>query len=150
MSISVKEYQSRLSQVLNQSTIESLVSEIVLSDQTKLKAEKINEFTKGERPDESIIGTYQDADYAFFKHAINPMANGNVDLMLSRSFVNKMFVKNFSNGFIFDSTDSKTGALIGKYGLDIMGLNQEWFNKRQNDIYRLTLVFTIKKKYKIA
>jgi hypothetical protein len=40
--------------------------------------------------------------------------------------------------------------LVGKYGKDILGLNQETFEKRQADIYRYTLIYIIKKDYKIA
>lgn len=85
---------------------------------------------------------------------MNPLAGfGNVDLIYSGSFVSKLFLKSYSNnprGYIFDSTDSKTDNLVGKYGLDILGLNQEWFNKRQSEIYRYTLVYQIIKNYKIA
>ena len=127
-----------------------MTKEIVLSDNASLKDRKIDEFTKGERPDGKKIGKYKDAEYAFFKQAINPMANGYVDLMLSRSFVGKMYVRPFTKGsYLFDSTDYKTGNLVGKYGLDIMGLNQDWFEKRQKDVYTFVLVNRIRKYAKI-
>ena len=72
-----------------------MTKEIVLSDKEPLKQRKIDEFTKGERPDGRRIGKYKDAEYAFFKQAINPSANGYIDLMLSRSFVGKMYVRPF-------------------------------------------------------
>jgi hypothetical protein len=57
-----------------------------------------------------------------------------------------MFVRPFTRGsFRMDSTDSKTGNLLGKYGSDIMGLNQDWFEKRQKEIYRFVLIQKIKK-----
>jgi hypothetical protein len=44
---------------------------------------------------------------------------------------------------MFNSTDNKTGSLIGRYGIDIMGLNQDWFNNRQRNIYKPVLDFEI-------
>lgn len=154
MGISAKQYQQRLQPILNKSTMEQLVKEIVLSDKETLKERKINELERGLRPNEKRIGGYQNGEYANEKNQMNPLAGfGNVDLIYSGSFVSKLFLKSYSNnprGYIFDSTDSKTDNLVGKYGLDILGLNQEWFNKRQSEIYRYTLVYQIIKNYKIA
>jgi len=85
-----------------------------------------------------------------FKYHINPRARGYVDLMLTHSFTNKMFVIPYGDGYLFDSNDSKTGSLVGKYGGDIMGINQDWFDIRQRDVYRLTYVFNIKRICNIA
>ena len=121
-----------------------------MSDQRALKEEKINEFEQGLRPDGSKIGTYRDAEYAIFKQSINPRAGGDVDLLLSRRTANSMFVRKGQSdrGYIFGITD--THNLIGRYGQDILGIDQDWFNKRQKEIYRITLVFQIKKNYNIA
>lgn len=150
MGISPAEYLKRLQPMLNLEAIKSITQKIILSDQSNLKAEKVNEFEQGLRPDGEKIGTYRNADYAIDKFNINPRAGGYVDLLLTRSFANKMFITPTQKGFIFNSSDSKTGNLIGKYGLDIMGLNQEWFTKRQNEVYRLTLVYQIKKQLRIG
>jgi hypothetical protein len=83
---------------------------------------------------------------------MNPLAGfGNVDLILTGSFVSKLFLKSFRNGkFLFDSSDVKKNNLVSVYSGEIMGLNQDWFNIRQNDIYRLVLTEQIKRKYKIC
>jgi hypothetical protein len=155
--ISAKAYQQRLQPLLNLSTIQELVKTIVVSDEKVLKERKINEFTHGEKPSGEKIGTYSTSEmgqeYAYFKNQINPLAGfGNVDLLLSRSFTQKMFLNaNGNNGrFIFNSTDNKTMNLKVKYGNEIMGLNQIWFSQRQKDIYRITLTYLIKTKYNIA
>ena len=155
MGISAKQYQSRLSPLLSQSKLKEIVTTIVLSDQERLKERKVNEFTQGERPNGEKIGEYSSssigAEYAFFKNRINPLAGmGNVDLMLTRSFTNKMFVIQSGKGYIFNSSDNKRGNLIAKYGTDIMGLNQDWFNNRQSEIYRITLLYLIKQNYNIG
>lgn len=126
------------------------MEKIVLSDQKNLKEEKVNEWEQGLRPNNEKIGIYRDAEYAIFKDQINPRANGYVDLLLTRQTASTLFVHqgNSKSSFIFGMTDRYN--LVGKYGRDILGLNQQWFDKRQNDIYRITLVYSIKKDYKIA
>ena len=150
MAISAKEYQKRLIPLLNQSTLRQMINEIVLSDNEKLKAEKINEFEQGVRPDGTRIGTYRDPEYKQIKLAQNPKADGYVDLLYTWRTARSLFVHIGSepNGYLFGWTDNYN--LVGKYGLDILGLNQEWFLKRQKDIYRYTMIFQIKKQYKIA
>lgn len=118
------------------------MEQIVLSDKA-LKEEKINEWEQGLNPDGSYIGQYRDPEYAIFKNQINPRANGMVDLLLTRQTAKTLFPKPFGKGFIFDMNDRYN--LKGRYGLDIMGLNQEWFNKRQIDVYRLVLSVQIQK-----
>ena len=126
------------------------MAEIVLSDQKRLKEEKINEWEQGIRPDGDKIGTYRDAEYAIFKDSINPIANGYVDLLLTRQTANSLFVHraNQPREFLFGMNDIYN--LVGEYGLDILGLNQETFEKRQADIYRYTFIYILKKDYKIA
>ena len=119
------------------------MNEIILSDQDKLKERKVSEFTRGQRPNGDRIGEYRNPEYGIFKAQINPLANGYVDLLLTRSFTNKMFLTKRSSGYLFNSSDNKTGNLIGKYGIDIMGINQEWFNERQKNIYKYILLFDI-------
>ena len=143
--ISAKQMLLRLQPIATKNWLENQVQSIVLSDQQKLKEQKVNEFERGLRPDGKRIGEYRNAEYAIFKDNINPLASGYVDLLLTRQFTGKMFVRPFNNGFIFNSTDVKTDNLIGKYGLDIMGLNQDWFNQRQKNIYKHILQFEIGK-----
>lgn len=150
MAISVKEYQKRLNPLLSKTVLRQLANEIVLSDNEKLKAEKINEFEQGLIINGVDKREYKDPEYAFFKNSINPRANGYVDLLLSRQTARSLFVHigTEPNGYLFGMNDRHN--LVGKYGIDILGLNQEWFDKRQKDIYRYTMIFQIKKQYKIA
>lgn len=120
----------------------------MLSDQKRLKEQKIDEFEHGLRPDGNIIGTYRDPDYKDAKYYLNPTARGNVDLMFSRQTVRTLFVKKSRpSAFIFDWNDKYN--LVGRYGLDILGINPEWFEKRQMEIYRYTLIFQINKQFKV-
>lgn len=136
--------------MLSGNYLEEKVKGIVLSDNNALKDRKIEEFTYGKRPDGSIIGRYQDTEYAIFKQTINPKANGNVDLMVMRSFVGKMqVVPRSKRGFLFYSSDEKQDRLIGKYGIDILSINQEYFNQRQASLYSIVLVQQIKRNFQI-
>jgi len=148
MAISVKQYQQRLQPILNQSTMQNLVKEIILSDQERLKEQKIDEFEQGLRPDGSRIGRYRDENYRQIKLAQNPKADGYVDLLYTYRTARSLFVRPFREGYLFNWNDEHN--LVGRYGLDILGINQDWFDKRQKDIYRLTLTYQIKKQYKIA
>jgi hypothetical protein len=124
------------------------VQKIVISDNQSLKQRKIDEFTVGELPDGSRIGTYKDAEYYFFKREINPFANGYVDLMLTRTFVNSMRVEPFTSGtYLFKAIDPNN--LTGRYGIDILGLNQQWFENRQKEIYIHPFLRQIKQYAKI-
>jgi len=119
------------------------VDKIVLSDQKPLQKIKVNEWEQGLLPDGNIIGYYKDADYAFFKNEINPRAGGKVDLLLSRNTANSLFVTKAQQGYVFNMRDEH--GLIRKYGIDILGLNQETFNKRQIDVYQYALLYSLRK-----
>ena len=122
------------------------MQEIILND-PQLKKQKINEFKHGKRPDGSLIGFYRDIDYAIFKQEINPSAGGDVDLILTGSFTNQLFVEQVRpTAFLFDSTDSKRDSLVGKYGVDIMGLNDDYWRKRQIEVYLPVFRFQVKRK----
>lgn len=120
----------------------------MLSDQKTLKEEKINEFEHGLRPDGSIIGNYRDPEYKDAKYYMNPLAGGHVDLMFTKRTANSLFIKKtHPSSFIFDWNDRYN--LVGKYGLDILGINKEYFDQRQKDIYRYTLIYQINKRFQV-
>jgi len=123
------------------------MSELILNDQQALKEEKINEFEQGLRPNNSLIGRYRDPNYANLKRLLNSRANGNVDLIFTGRTVSTLFVKPLNKGYVF-GWDDKYNLL--RYGLDILGINYEWFLKRQSEVYRFQLVKKIKTQNKIA
>lgn len=111
----------------------------------ELRKAKINELEFGLRPDYKKIGNYRSDSYAFRKNNLNPLAGfGNVDLMLTGAFANSLFPIKKTTGFIFESSDSKLGDLISKYGMDIMGLNQKTFDDIQKNIYSVEIIRYIK------
>jgi hypothetical protein len=121
-----------------------MVREIVLSDQKRLKEQKVNEWELGLRPNNNIIGEYRDPEYQEMKYFKNPRARGYVDLILTGQTASTLIVKPYYNkAFLFSINDQHN--LVGKYGLDILGINKDYWDNRQRDIYRYVLIQDIKK-----
>jgi len=141
--VSLAEASRRLKTV-SEKKLQKKVADIVVTD-LQIRDLKREEFKKGLKPDGSIIGKYSNPSYQAYKEAKNPQANGNVDLIDTGSFTNRLFV--FSEGegkFIFKSQDDKSELLQNKYGKDIMGFNQEDWNKLQINKYAPKLINYIK------
>lgn len=123
-----------------------MVEAIVMSDERRIKEEKLNEFEYGLRPNGSIIGNYRDEDYKIMKYFRNPNAGGQVDLILTGRWSRSLILQpRTKSKFLFYAPLDQEYDLVGRYGLDILGVNQEWFDKRQRDIYRYVLIQDIKK-----
>jgi hypothetical protein len=121
-----------------------MVREIVLSDQKRLKEQKISEWERGLIIDGVEKREYRDPEYAIFKQQLNPLADGYVDLMLSHQTARSLFViPTQKRAFLFKMNDIHN--LEGRYGEGIKGFNQETFDKRQEDIYRYVLIQDIQK-----
>lgn len=85
-----------------------------------------NRWKKGKRPSGEIIGSYKDYGYEMMKLQQNPLAGGNVDLILDGG-LNENLVVNYLNGSFFNifSTDEKAVSIAERYGLDVYGLTTE-------------------------
>lgn len=68
------------------------------------------------------------------KLALNPSAEGRVDLNLTGAFQSKLKLRFSKYSFIVRSSDKKAAALMRKFGTDTMGLNPENFNYYINSI----------------
>lgn len=123
-----------------------MVEAIVMSDERIIKEKKLNEFEYGLRPNGSIIGNYRDEEYKIMKYFRNPNAGGQVDLILTGRWSQSLKLKPYyKSAFLFDAPLEQEYNLVGRYGLDILGINQDWFEQRQRDIYRYVLIQDIKK-----
>lgn len=123
---SILELKKKLEKV-TQPKIQKAIAKVIL-ESPELKRAKIEELKEGLRPDGNIIGVYRSLVYASQKQQQNPKAGGTVDLILTGSFTDKMFLKNSSPSvFLFESTDTKADDLFSKYGNDLKGLNAETF-----------------------
>lgn len=76
------------------------------------------------------IGQYKSDKYAAMKAAMNPLPGfGNVDLKLTGSFQDELFVDVRGEEYIIDSADSKAVFLIENYTDKAIGLNDASLDK---------------------
>lgn len=102
-----------------------------MADELQKNAEQIvelvrNRWKKGKRPSGKIIGTYKDYGYQEMKRRQNPLAGGNVDLILDGG-LNENLVLNYLSGSMYNifSTDEKAVSIAQRYGLDVYGLTKK-------------------------
>ena len=132
-------------QRLNLQTLQNQTKEIILQDQEILRRKKA-ELKAGIRPDGSIIGTYRSEEYRLFKIQMNPLAGGNVDLILTGSTKDKMYIVALENGeFTIESADPKWADLVAKYGEEIKGINLEVFKGMQKSRHAPKLIQEMKR-----
>ena len=81
---------------------------------------------KGKKSTGGGIGHYASLEYAQMKSAMNSEAGfGNVDLILTGSFNQKMEMSASGDTFKIDSADEKSTSLQLWYGTDVFGLHPE-------------------------
>lgn len=137
--------------VSNLTRLQTWTAEIILKSKETEQAKK-DELKGGKKPNNEIIGKYQSLDYAIFKNAMNPAAGlGNVDLIFTGDFSNRLFpIRVSESKYTFQGADPKTPMLVRKYGDDILGLNQNTFDKLQKEIYADRLIRKIKSEYRAS
>jgi hypothetical protein len=150
MGISAKEYQKRLQSVMKITTLREIVSEIILKDEETVKNLKRQDFLEGDIFGNDTYDSYRSRNYEIFKSRKNPLAGGNVDLILTGVFVDAMYLLKPKQGrYKFGNTDKKRNILKEMYGDNIFGLNQRVFEKYQKEIILPRFRTAIKKYAKI-
>lgn len=126
----LKNLQTKL-RSLNQSRIEQDFKQEILDNSSEIVALVRNRWKQGKRPNGNIIGRYQNYGYQLIKQQQNPLAGGNVDLILDGG-LNRGLVVNHLRGSLFNifSTDDKAVSIAEKYGLDVYGLTKD----EENDV----------------
>lgn len=135
----IKELLKKLDRLTLQ-RIEKETEKIIKKDPSLLNRKKA-EFREGKNPDGSDIGDYKSQEYRLFKMAMNPFADGHVDLFLTGSTWEKLRVVPLGNGgFVLESTDYKWGKLIEKYGEQIELIDVGTFEQIQKNNYAPQLI----------
>jgi len=149
---SAKELLKKFRKINNLKTIQKEVETIIINDQLIIEA-KQDEFEQGLAPDGNDIGDYSWNEYKEYKESINPRANGKVDLKLTGSFHQGLFVESLgSSRFMFNSRDSKSDKLFGRSykngvnGQILRSISEETFLDLQKKKYRGELVRVLKRK----
>lgn len=118
---------------------------IILKD-NEVIFQKQDEFEVGQNPDGTIIGTYRSEDYRLFKLQLNPLAGGNVDLILTGSTKNKLHIVSLGSGlYELRSRDPKWPGLVAKYGDQIKGVSKKAWDNLQRDNYGPKLITEIRR-----
>jgi hypothetical protein len=125
--------------------LRELVNEELIKEEQTLKTLKRQDFEEGDIYGNGRKYTYQSQEYSVFKQSINPLAGGKVDLILTGSFVESMYLLKPKQGkYLFGNTDKKRNILKEMYGDNIFGLNQNVFNKYQKEIITPRFIRKIK------
>ncbi len=124
--------------MLNQQHLKNLVNIEIINNEEKLVDVKKQQYLVGDifsngrkakYSKKSRVSEGSSELYRDFKNRLNPKAGlGNVDLILSGSFINSFFLKEKGEGYIFEASDSKADDLLDRYGEDIFNLNNKAFN----------------------
>jgi len=132
---SAAEMLRRLQSVSKITTLREMVYEHIKVNEDKLRDLKYDEYEQGDIFSNQTTRRYKQGWYGNMKYEGNPRAGGNVDLILTGNFINSFKInKPEQNKYLFGATDSKRNKLVGMYGIDIMGLNQDTFNSFQQNI----------------
>lgn len=122
-----------------------MVNEELIKEEANLKLLKRQDFEEGDIFGDGKTYTYQSLAYSNFKKTVNPKAGGKVDLILTGAFVESMYLLKPKTGrYLFGATDNKRSKLIEAYSINIMGLNQNVFDKFQKEIIAPRFVRKIK------
>jgi hypothetical protein len=112
-----------------------MVNEELVKDEKTIKQLKEQDFLEGDIYGNDTYDSYRSRDYEIFKSRKNPLAGGNVDLILTGAFVDAMYLLKPKQGrYKFGNTDKKRNILKEMYGENIFGLNQRVFEKYQKEI----------------
>jgi len=128
-------------------TLREMVAEQLVKEEDNLIELKKQQFLEGDIYGSNVKDTYFSSTYASQKFLQNPLAGfGNVDLIKTGSFIESFqLLKPKEGKYLFGATDPKKGKLVKMYGLDIMGFNQQVFNKFQKDIIAPRFLKQLKK-----
>lgn len=133
-------YQTRLLKATNYANIIKIVSDLLVINTPNIINEVRNRWKHGEGVKGGVIGSYRDPDYRMFKQSLNPMAGGNVDLMLTGALVENLTLRKIADGvYQIISTDEKYVKLALKYGSEEFGITEEQRQQLYADIVALSV-----------
>lgn len=143
---SAAEMLRRLKSVSRITTLRDMVYDEMIKEEHTLIMLKEQDFLEGDIYGTGVKDTYASKTYAEEKFRQNSRAGkGNVDLIHTGAFIDSFKLnKPKQNQYTFGATDSKTPKIKAMFGNDIMGLNQEVFNKFQLEIIKPRFVRKLK------
>ena len=133
---SAAEMLRRLKSVSRITVLREMVYDELIKEEHTLVMLKEQDFLEGDIYGSGAKDTYASKTYAQEKFKKNQRAGfGNVDLINTGAFIDSFKLnKPKENRYLFGATDPKRNMLVKDYGIDIMGLNQDVFDKFQKEI----------------
>lgn len=144
---SAAEMLRRLQSVNKITVLRDMVYDEIIKEEDDLKFIKEEEYLEGDIYSTGTKTTYAWDSYKKEKYAKNPRAGyGNVDLINTGAFIDSFKLnKPKQNKYKWGATDSKRNKIVDMYGEEIMGLNQESFDKFQIEIIKPRFVEKLRK-----
>lgn len=124
---------------LNKVNIQKTVGDLIILNSGIVIREVTERWQHGVSVEGGIIGRYSWADYRLYKQAMNPLASGNVDLMLTGKLAGGLTLRKSGNEYQIFSTDSKYNKIGQKYGFEEFGLTDEQAYEFFEDLYAFAL-----------
>lgn len=131
----IETYQRTLQKSISRSEISKLVGDIIILNSGIIINQVRERWQHGQSVYGGIIGRYSWDDYRMFKQAQNPLAGGNVDLMLTGALSLGLTVKKVGSEYQIFSTDSKYNKIGQKYGYEEFGLTKEQLDAFFNELF---------------
>ncbi len=127
-------YQKTLNRI-SRSEITRLVGDLVILNSGVLITDVKQRWQKGQSIEGGIIGRYSWESYRLFKQQMNPLAGGNVDLMLTGALSEGLTVRKNGKDYQIFSTDSKYDKIGKKYGYKEFGVTEQELNAFFDELY---------------
>jgi len=99
----------------------------------------------GKKPDGSKIGVYFDQDYRENKYFKNPLAGGDVDLILDGGLWKGIEIFGRKGDFEIFSTDWKYQKIVEKYGIENFNVTDQEQEELTNEISVMTIEYLYNK-----
>jgi hypothetical protein len=117
------------------SEIDTNIELLIMFNSNSIKNKIVKRWSFGGGVNGGEIGNYRSRDYKAFKVSKNPQANGSVDLILTGSLGDKIFISQLGDVFEVKSNDYKFFDIGKKYGFEQFNLTTSETNQLIQELY---------------
>lgn len=115
--------------------IDTNIEVLIIFNSNNIKNKIVKRWEFGRGVNGGEIGQYRNSDYKAFKVSKNPQANGSVDLILTGSLSEKIFISQVGDVFEVKSKDYKFFDIGKKYGFEQFNLTTSETNQLIQELY---------------
>ena len=115
--------------------IDTNIEILILFNSKKISNNVVKRWEIGRGVNGGKIGEYRSSEYKAFKVSKNPRANGSVDLTLTGSLGDKIFINPIGDLFEIKSKDYKFMDMGEKYGFEQFNLTSSETNELIQELY---------------